>query len=442
VEYIVKKWYFHLLSVILLLASCNNNSNSPTSTLGSVSGHVYNAYTNEPIAHAQIQTSPASEAVSSGIDGRYTINLTDAGSYMVFAVSGEKYRGFVNVSVYTGKTTQADIYLDTTSVININHAPNIPSNPTPANGASRSSNHLTLRWECSDPDGDVLTYDVYLDKANPPVTKIASDINKNYLDVTSIGDNDVYYWQVVAKDSYLSTKGPVWKIDTLSQDALPTQGLIAYWSFDDGTATDNSGNGNNATLMNNPTVIKGVVGNALRFNGYEGNGSSGSHVILPYINFNNMNEFTISLWGRYEGTLSSDGEYFIFFGDDMASSLGIGNFRAYGGSGIRTAYQVGCVWDTYNEPIPLTVPFQQSDINQWRFYCLVYRNGTMTAYLNGNVIGTKGQNVNVSDTKGGIGRHWWFEGSETATRLNGSVDEVRIYNRALEDAEVQTLSRQ
>src|SRR5207302_1144598 len=34
---------------------------------------------------------------------------------------------------------------------------------------------------------------------------------------------------------------------------VSTVGLMGYWSFDDGTATDNSGNGNNGTLINNPT---------------------------------------------------------------------------------------------------------------------------------------------------------------------------------------------
>jgi hypothetical protein len=439
----MKKMYLYLLGVILLAASCKNDSNSPSSTLGSVSGHVYNAYTNEPIAHAQIQTSPASEAVSSGIDGRYTINLTDAGSYMVFAVSGEKYRGFVNVSVYTGKTTQADIYLDTTSVININHAPNIPSNPTPANGATRSSNHLTLRWECSDPDGDMLKYDVYLDKANPPVTKIASDINNNYFSVTSISDNDVYYWQVVAKDAYLSTKGPVWKIDTLSQDVLPTYGLLAYWSFDDGTATDNSGNGYDGTLRNNPNVVQGVSGNAMRFYGVEGNGSNGSHILLPFIDFNSMNEFTITLWGRYEGQYSDYGEYFINYGDCEGGSVGFGVITQKYHTNLATSFSVGAnVLNSTSEPSPLYLSYNTQDNNNWIFYSLVYKNGTMTAYINGNIAGSKYQLVNVSGNNAAIGRQWWQDGYESSTRLNGSVDEVRIYNRALDDAEIKILSRQ
>src|SRR5205823_2724488 len=31
---------------------------------------------------------------------------------------------------------------------------------------------------------------------------------------------------------------------------ISTAGLVGYWSFDDGTATDNSGNGNHGTLIN------------------------------------------------------------------------------------------------------------------------------------------------------------------------------------------------
>ena len=33
-----------------------------------------------------------------------------------------------------------------------------------------------------------------------------------------------------------------------------------YWSFDNGTATDNSGKGNNGTLVNAPALVAGKIG--------------------------------------------------------------------------------------------------------------------------------------------------------------------------------------
>jgi Tfp pilus assembly protein PilE len=51
-------------------------------------------------------------------------------------------------------TTNQDVYE--------NQPPALPSNPSPANSASGLDRDFQLSWECSDPDGDSLTFDVYL----------------------------------------------------------------------------------------------------------------------------------------------------------------------------------------------------------------------------------------------------------------------------------------
>jgi hypothetical protein len=67
-------------------------------------------------------------------------------------------------------------------------------------------------------------------------------------------------------------------------------GLVAYYSFDDGTATDNSGNGNDGRVFG-ATPTGGVLGNALYFNG------SSDYVAVPHSSTLNLNsEFTISGW--------------------------------------------------------------------------------------------------------------------------------------------------
>jgi hypothetical protein len=54
------------------------------------------------------------------------------------------------------------------------------------------------------------------------------------------------------------------------EGAAITNGLIAYWAFDEGTGSttaDGSGNGKNGTLVNSPTWIDGKLGKALQFSG-------------------------------------------------------------------------------------------------------------------------------------------------------------------------------
>ena len=51
--------------------------------------------------------------------------------------------------------------------------------------------------------------------------------------------------------------------------ATLNDGLVAYWSFDDCTARDNSGNGNNGITNNAQNCISGISGTdkSLTFNG-------------------------------------------------------------------------------------------------------------------------------------------------------------------------------
>jgi len=72
----------------------------------------------------------------------------------------------------------------------------------------------------------------------------------------------------------------------LSEDLQVTQSfpfdsyLLAYWSFDNCTATDDSGNGHNGTLNGNPTCVNGKIGKALKFDGND------DDIEIPAINQN------------------------------------------------------------------------------------------------------------------------------------------------------------
>ena len=97
----------------------------------------------------------------------------------------------------------------------INHPPKTPSNPSPASGASGVSPNLTLSWTGEDPDGDLLNYDIYLGKTNPPTTLVsASQISTTYK-TGPLTSASQYYWRVVAWDEHgAKTTGPVWKFMT------------------------------------------------------------------------------------------------------------------------------------------------------------------------------------------------------------------------------------
>jgi len=84
-----------------------------------------------------------------------------------------------------------------------NHDPNPPVCVQPADDADDVSISTNLEWSCSDPDGDDLTYDVYLGTDSTPDEgeKVANDITGTTFNPTYDLEYDTdYYWMIVAYD--------------------------------------------------------------------------------------------------------------------------------------------------------------------------------------------------------------------------------------------------
>lgn len=98
-----------------------------------------------------------------------------------------------------------------------NNPPNVPSNPNPANGAVDVRwGTTTLSWECGDPDGDPLTFEVYFD-TNPTPTNLATVTSQKSYYPGELDLSTTYYWKIVAKDNKgAETPGPVWRFTTTS----------------------------------------------------------------------------------------------------------------------------------------------------------------------------------------------------------------------------------
>ncbi|WP_053001286.1 6-bladed beta-propeller [Kosmotoga pacifica] len=94
-----------------------------------------------------------------------------------------------------------------------NTPPLAPSEPSPPDGAVDVLCESIMSWECSDPDGDPLLYDVYFGESNPPPL-IFSGISENSFGY-DLSPGLTYYWKIVAKDNYGGiTEGPLWTFKT------------------------------------------------------------------------------------------------------------------------------------------------------------------------------------------------------------------------------------
>jgi len=95
-----------------------------------------------------------------------------------------------------------------------NNPPYAPSSPSPPNGATDQPTDVDFSWTGGDPDGDPVTYEVYLGtKSSPP--QVASGLTGIAYDPGLLNWSSTYYWRIVSKDDRGGeTAGPVWSFTT------------------------------------------------------------------------------------------------------------------------------------------------------------------------------------------------------------------------------------
>lgn len=105
-----------------------------------------------------------------------------------------------------------------TSNTNPNHPPYAPHNPVPINGAPAESVTVDLGWAGGDPDGNAVTYDVYLEAGDGTPDVLVSDNQPGTTyDPGALVASTHYYWQIIATDSQgATTAGPVWDFTTVT----------------------------------------------------------------------------------------------------------------------------------------------------------------------------------------------------------------------------------
>jgi Zn-dependent metalloprotease len=99
--------------------------------------------------------------------------------------------------------------------------PYVPRSPTPGDGTANVRLTPTLSWAGGDAEGDPVTYDVYLDRVNPPATLVCDDVVSPSCAPGTLAQGTTYYWQVVADDGSGTSAGPVWRFTTVQKVAPP-----------------------------------------------------------------------------------------------------------------------------------------------------------------------------------------------------------------------------
>ena len=224
-------------------------------------------------------------------------------------------------------------------------------------------------------------------------------------------------------------------VTPLLETAVNVDGLVAYWAFNEAsgaTATDASGNGHDGTLLGAPKRTAGYFGGALAFDGAD------DKVVVPYHRALNPETFSICFWVNVapgstwyrtpvscrdvENDLTSGYNFYVIPDNRWQFWIGTGNPEWHAVTGP---------WRAVTGP--------EVRFGEWEHITGVYADGSWKFYVNGELSGqayepTLRLNVNTrQELLIGAGAN------EEATHnfyFEGMIDEVRVYNRALDVAEV------
>jgi type II secretory pathway pseudopilin PulG len=214
--------------------------------------------------------------------------------------------------------------------------------------------------------------------------------------------------------------------------------LIACWKLNESsglTAADSSGNNNDGTLRNmvGDEWIDGIIDGALNFDG------SNDYIAIQnlYYEGSGYPEVTVSAWIR---TSNGGNQIIVSFDRNEYWRLEVN------GNGGGTG-QIG--WDVYTSTGQVDYGSNtRVDDGLWHHVAGVFDNGTLTIYIDGNPEtptsggSTFGRGVNDRYGFLGVGSEaTTFDGSKGPNNyFDGDMDDVRIYDRALDSNEIAQLA--
>lgn len=204
----------------------------------------------------------------------------------------------------------------------------------------------------------------------------------------------------------------------------PSSGMISWWDGDNNTL--DLASGNNGTLVGGATYAPGMVGQAFSFDGVDG------HVDLPDGFADFTSGFTVALWAN--PTSYGYWARFIDLGNGQADNNILFDRRS---TSTDLALEV---YDGYGSSTGMAYAVDAITNNEWHHYAATLdAAGKVKMYKDGLPLvlaaDTTGLPNNVTRTSNFIGRSNWLSDGYYA----GSLDEVQIFNRVLDAAEIAAI---
>jgi len=209
-------------------------------------------------------------------------------------------------------------------------------------------------------------------------------------------------------------------LSALALSGTASGALVGWWKFDETSgniAKDSSGQGNDGTIVGTPIWVPGKVGGALEFNG------------STYVNCGNKpslnirEQITIAFWFKVKA-FSNTWEAFLAKGD--------GAYRASRSGGTGNATHMGITGGNYFD-----APTIITD-DQWHYWTGTYDGTNAIIYIDGKVDASRQYSGPIGDSSN-YSLYIGENAQATGRMLHGLLDDVRIYNKALNEQHILDL---
>lgn len=351
--------------------------------------------------------------VNVGIVSAYTLTGLNAGTYY-FAVTAYDSSG--NESAFSNEASLAiSATPDTT-------APLVSG----VSSSSLTSSAATITWttnEASDTQVEYGTTTAYGSSS----TLVSSLVTNHSTALSGLQSSKVYHYRVKSRDA--ATNLGMSADFTFTTVAAGT-GLVAAYGFNEGNGTavsDSSGNSNTGVTSGPTWNTQGKFGGALSFDGVN------DYVTIPNsasLDISGTN-LTISFWANIQN--SNDGTDDVIFAKIYNPTKSVPAYQygiEFDANGARSLdFYFGDTSGSQQGPFSMT-----PSLGVWTYVAFTYDGTAVKGYLDGV------QKFSTSTTQSIQARGNVLQLGADAVLgqpFSGKVDEVRIYDRALSQAEIQ-----
>ena len=294
-------------------------------------------------------------------------------------------------------------------------------NPSPLNGDKLVDPNANLSWSKG---MRAVTHKVYFSSnfndvnERKPAAGPVIRTDPNYIIGPLLAFDKIYYW-AVDEVNVTTWPGPVWSFKTWPNTPITDPNLVGWWKFDlddnsGGSKTfDSSGHNRHGTLHSSPAYTTGISGDAINLDGIDDWVSVGS------VGISGAAPRTIAGWAKMNTTPIPGGTNVFGFAAGVNSSLFNIAMSASGGYVIHIYF-----WEQ-----PIIGP----DL-EWHHFAATYDGTTIFWYCDGQLVNVNGAVPPTLTTTDDVRM-----GESTINENNffpGLIDDVRIYNKALTEAEI------